>query len=305
MDMDVGLGFHDPRYQEVQMNGDEMELFDQALELGWGAPNGPGQAAQFMNSVGLHGGQLGGIQGELEIHDLIYEDELSEDEAGDDSVLLSQLADLLLKTSNLALCRVNFPTIVLSMTFTSLQLLHKIWHTFQSRGKSIPLSVLSFLARSLGKFSLPNFFFNRPFICDLYWSLFLFLVTITGNDYIPLLFIALLIFFLITLLLQIFFCVTVTPKNPKFSIPGHLQFYEVTLKNLSFIHSLISEAPKAAAQPDHKKKCWYFWSSKDSFVQIKCVSCLHVPHAPPRRSCICLPVFFTKAHKFRGIKPLS
>ncbi|KAL1826458.1 hypothetical protein ACET3Z_004870 [Daucus carota] len=87
MDMDVGLGFHDPRYQEVQMNGDELELFDQALELGWGAPNGPGQAAQFMNSVGLHGGQLGGIQGELEIHDLIYEDELSEDEEGDDSVV--------------------------------------------------------------------------------------------------------------------------------------------------------------------------------------------------------------------------
>lgn len=34
MDLDVGLGFHDPRYQDVQMNGDEMELFDQALELG-------------------------------------------------------------------------------------------------------------------------------------------------------------------------------------------------------------------------------------------------------------------------------
>ncbi|KAL1813903.1 hypothetical protein ACET3Z_023968 [Daucus carota] len=62
------------------MNGDEMELFDQALDEGWGAPNGPGHATQFMNSAGLHGMQVGVAQGEMEIHDLIYEDELSEEE---------------------------------------------------------------------------------------------------------------------------------------------------------------------------------------------------------------------------------
>ncbi|KAL1822097.1 hypothetical protein ACET3Z_008875 [Daucus carota] len=89
MDMDIGLGFHDPRYQEVQMNGEEIELFDQALEEGWGAPNGPGQAAQFMNSAGLHGLQAGEVQGEMEIHDLIYEDELDEEEDGDDSVVMA------------------------------------------------------------------------------------------------------------------------------------------------------------------------------------------------------------------------
>lgn len=88
MDMDVGLGFHDPRYQEVQMNGDEMELFDQALDEGWGAPNGPGHVAQFMNSAGFHGMQVGVAQSEMEIHDLIYEDELAEEEEGDDPVVM-------------------------------------------------------------------------------------------------------------------------------------------------------------------------------------------------------------------------
>lgn len=41
-----------------------------------------------MNSVGLHGGQFGGNQGEMEIHDLVYADELTEDEEGDDSVVM-------------------------------------------------------------------------------------------------------------------------------------------------------------------------------------------------------------------------
>lgn len=86
MDQDIGLGFHDPSYQEIQMNEIEMELFDQALDEGWGAPNGPGHAAQFMNVAGINGVQHSEIPGEMEIHDLIYEDELAKE--GDDLVVM-------------------------------------------------------------------------------------------------------------------------------------------------------------------------------------------------------------------------
>ncbi|WOG93959.1 hypothetical protein DCAR_0313249 [Daucus carota subsp. sativus] len=34
MDQDIGLGFHDRSYKEIQMNEIEMELFDQALDEG-------------------------------------------------------------------------------------------------------------------------------------------------------------------------------------------------------------------------------------------------------------------------------
>lgn len=88
MDLDIGLGFNDARYQEVQMNQEEVELFDQALDEGWGAPNGPGSAAQFMNAVGINGAQPGVAPGVMEIHDLIYEDELADEDEDDDPVVM-------------------------------------------------------------------------------------------------------------------------------------------------------------------------------------------------------------------------
>ncbi|WOH00019.1 hypothetical protein DCAR_0519375 [Daucus carota subsp. sativus] len=89
IDMDIGLGFYDPRYQEVPMDEFEMELLDQALEEGWGAPNGPGHAAQFMNTAGIHGVQHAEIPGEMEIHDLIYEDKIEEEEKRDNPVMMT------------------------------------------------------------------------------------------------------------------------------------------------------------------------------------------------------------------------
>lgn len=90
IDMDIGLGFHDPRYQDVPGDEFETELLDQALEEGWGAPNGPGHATQFMNTVGIHGVQHAEIPGEMEIHDLIYEDKIEEQEEGDDPVVMTR-----------------------------------------------------------------------------------------------------------------------------------------------------------------------------------------------------------------------
>ncbi|WOG99571.1 hypothetical protein DCAR_0518924 [Daucus carota subsp. sativus] len=82
MDLDVRLGPHDGRFLDVPMHENEVEHPDQALEQGWGEPNGIGMTAEFMNNIEFYAAVAAP---KVEIHDLVHEDELLDE---DDAVVV-------------------------------------------------------------------------------------------------------------------------------------------------------------------------------------------------------------------------
>lgn len=79
-DLDVGLGPHDGMFLEVPTHEDEVEQLEQAFDQGWGEPNGISMTAEFMNNIGFYAAAPVGAAPAVKIHDLVYEDELLDED---------------------------------------------------------------------------------------------------------------------------------------------------------------------------------------------------------------------------------
>uniref|UniRef100_A0A161WSL8 Uncharacterized protein n=1 Tax=Daucus carota subsp. sativus TaxID=79200 RepID=A0A161WSL8_DAUCS len=76
IDLDIGLGPHDPELLEAEMNEEDMLQLEAVMADGAGGPMEAGMAADFLMVAGFQLAPLDPGHQEEEIHDFVYEDDL-------------------------------------------------------------------------------------------------------------------------------------------------------------------------------------------------------------------------------------
>ncbi|KAL1807787.1 hypothetical protein ACET3Z_004293 [Daucus carota] len=82
MDLDIGLGPHDPEFLEVEMGEAEMEDLEAVMANEVDGPLVMGRAANFLRAAGFQLALPVQAHQEQDLHDIVYEDDLDAEEGG-------------------------------------------------------------------------------------------------------------------------------------------------------------------------------------------------------------------------------